>query len=119
MISPSEAKLAITPAMVGLVRTDMNNPPFLLSLSRAALVFAICIRDISPSYILAPPPDPDTIMSGSFSLSACSIILAIFSPTTDPIEPIIKRESVAPIATRLPFIVPSPTTTASFMPVAF
>ena len=39
--SPSIAKLAVTPPVVGSVRTEIKKPPSLSSLAMAALVFAI------------------------------------------------------------------------------
>ena len=53
--SPSMAKLAVTPPVVGSVRTEMYRSPASLWRFRAADVFAICIREVIPSCILAPP----------------------------------------------------------------
>src|SRR3989338_7780769 len=119
MKSPNEAKLAITPPMVGWVKTEINGSFVLEYWANAAEVFAICIKLNAPSYIRAPPPDPEIITSGNFSALACSIKRVIFSPTTDPIEPIINRESVTPKATLIPPHNPSPTTAASSSPVFF
>ena len=42
-----------------------------------------------------------------------------FSPTTEPMLPMMKAESVTPKATRRPRIMPLPTTAASRRPVRF
>ena len=54
-ISAIKAKLAETPPIVGSVRIEMKGIFFFANLSIAAVVFAICIKDIKPSCILAPP----------------------------------------------------------------
>src|SRR5207248_9353469 len=53
--SPSEAKLAITPAVVGFVRTEMYGSRPSAWRASAALVFAICIKLNIPSHMRAPP----------------------------------------------------------------
>ena len=55
MISPSMAKLAVTPPVVGSVRIVMHNSPASLCRRRAAEVLAICIRETIPSCMRAPP----------------------------------------------------------------
>ena len=45
LMSPSMARLAETPPMVGSVSTEMKGRPALVRRSGAALVFAICIRE--------------------------------------------------------------------------
>ena len=82
LTSPREAKLAKTPAIVGFVSTDMYKNPASLCFASAAEVFAICMREIMPSYILAPPPEPETITRGSSFSVAYSVTLVTFSPTT-------------------------------------
>ena len=62
--SPSDAKLAATPPIVGFVRTEINSPPASWKRASAADVLAICMRERIPSCMRAPPPDPDTMMSG-------------------------------------------------------
>ena len=81
MISPSIAKLAVTPPVVGSVRIDTYNNPASECFFNAAEVFAICIREMIPSCILAPP-EQQNMNTGSFSSVARSTALAIFSPTT-------------------------------------
>lgn len=53
--SPSIAKLAETPPMVGSVSTEIYGKPRSCIFASAAEVFAICISDISASCIRAPP----------------------------------------------------------------
>ena len=67
--SPSEAKLAATPPIVGLVSTEMNSPPAVSKRARAAETLAICISESMPSCMRAPPPEPETMISGSCSLA--------------------------------------------------
>ncbi len=59
----------------------------------APLVFAICISERMPSCILAPP---ETVypMTGRLCSVANSNRRVIFSPTTEPIEPIMKLDSI-------------------------
>lgn len=58
-------------------------------------VFAICISEMIPSCILAPPEQQNNI-TGSLSSVARSNALVIFSPTTWPMLPIINLESITP-----------------------
>ena len=55
MMSPSIAKLAETPPVVGSVKKVMYRLPASLWRLTAPLVFAICISERMPSCILAPP----------------------------------------------------------------
>ena len=55
---------------------------------------------------------------GRRSASARSAARVIFSPTTEPIEPAMKKNSIAPMTTGMPSIVPEPTTIASGGPDA-
>ena len=112
IISPSMAKLAVTPPVVGSVSTVMYNNPASLCLFNAAEVFAICIREVIPSCILAPPEHVKMI-TGSFSSVARSTILVIFSPTTSPILAIRKRPSITIRATSFSPIRAFPVITAS------
>ena len=112
IISPSMAKLAVTPPVVGSVSTVMYNNPASLCLFNAAEVFAICIREVIPSCILAPP-EQVKIITGSFSFVARSTPLAIFSPTTSPMLAIRKRPSITIRATSFSPIRAFPVTTAS------
>ena len=94
----------------------MYNKPASSSFVSAAVVLAICISDIIPSCILAPP-DTENIIIGNFSLMACSILYVIFSPTTAPMLPIRKPLSIMQITTSSPFILPVPQAIASSNPV--
>ena len=115
-MSPKLANDAVTPPYVGSVNTDMYNKPASSSFVSAAVVLAICISDIIPSCILAPP-DTENIIIGNFSLMACSILYVIFSPTTAPMLPIRKPLSIIQITTSSPFILPVPQAIASSNPV--
>ena len=115
--SPSEAKLAATPPIVGLVSTEMNSPPAVSKRASAAETLAICISESMPSCMRAPPPEPETMISGNCCSVARSIGRVSFSPTTEPMLPMMKAESVTPKATRRPRIMPVPTTAASLSPV--
>jgi hypothetical protein len=67
----------------------------------------------------APPPEPLTMISGSCSAVARSMRRASRSPTTEPMLPMMKAESVTPKATRRARIMPPPVTAASERPVRF
>ena len=79
------AKLAVTPPMVGSVRNEMNSWPEACRRPIASEVFTICMREMMPSCILAPP-EQEKMISGSFSSSARSASRAIFSPMLWPME---------------------------------
>ena len=79
---------------------------------------AICIREKIPSCIRAPPPEPETITSGSRCRVASSTARVSFSPTTEPMLPMMKLLSVTPKTMRMPRMKPWPTIAASFSPVA-
>ena len=117
--SPRAAKLAMAPPMVGFVRIEMKRPPAWSSRLRAALVFAICMRESMPSSMRAPPPEPDTKMKGHSASRASSMARQIFSPTTEPMLPRRKRESLTPNSTGWPPTRAVPTTQASARPVFF
>ena len=70
----------------------------------------------TPSIIRAPP-DALTTTSGISRFRAFRPVRAIFSPTTEPIEPPIKLKSITAKATGMPSIRPLPVVTASFRPV--
>ena len=116
MISPSMAKLAVTPPVVGSVSTLTYKQPASWCLFSAAEVFVICIREWIPSCILAPPEQANIII-GSLSLVAFSTARVIFSPTTFPMLAIIKRPSQTARTTSFPAILAFPVTTASSSPV--
>ena len=112
IISPSIAKLAVTPPVVGSVSTHTYNNLSSSNFANAALTLAICIKDNIPSCILAPP-DTVNIITGNFNSIALSIALVIFSPTTDPILPIMNLLSIIHTTTSIPAILPFPVVTAS------
>ena len=101
MISPSIAKLAVTPPVVGSVKMVLYKRPDSPCFFMAAEVFAICIRDTIPSCIRAPPEQQNK-NTGSFSSVARSIAAVILSPYACPILAIIKRESQTPITASSP-----------------
>src|SRR5436190_10721248 len=96
--SPNEAKLAITPAVVGFVRTEMYGSFSSPWRASAPLVFAICIRLNIPSYIRAPP-DAATMITAQRWVVPYSIVRVIFSPTTEPMVAARKPKSITAIAT--------------------
>ena len=61
--SPSIAKLAVTPPVVGSVRSEMYGSRARSSRASAAQIFAICISDSAPSIIRAPP-EHETMITG-------------------------------------------------------
>ena len=116
MISPSIAKDAVTPPVVGSVKTGTNRSPASECFFNAADVFAICIRETIPSCILAPPEQQNR-MTGSFSSVARSTDAVILSPTTCPILPIKNLESITPSVVSFPPMVHLPINTPSDKPV--
>ena len=70
-----------------------------------------------PSCMRAPPPEPLMMISGKRSAVARSTSRVSFSPTTAPMLPMMKAESVTPKATRRARIMPVPTMAASLRPV--
>ena len=75
----------------------------------AAVVFAICINEISPSCILAPP-EVVKETKGIFSSDAVSAARVTFSPTTLPMLPPMKSKSMTEIITSIPAIFDLPVT---------
>jgi hypothetical protein len=63
-----------------------------------ALVLAICIR-LKPASIMRAPPLLLMITSGHLRFMAWSAAMAIFSPTTLPMLPPMKRKSMQAITT--------------------
>ena len=116
MISPREAKLAVTPPVVGSVKTEIYKSPFSEKRASAALVLAICIRERMPSCIRAPPLAANRIRGRRF-LVAYSMARVIFSPTAALMEPMKKRLSSTPTTHLRPPMVPVAVTTASVRPV--
>ena len=116
MMSPREAKLAVTPPVVGSVSTEIYSRPFSENRARAALVFAICIRDRMPSCIRAPPLAAKRIRGNLFFV-AYSMARVIFSPTAALMLPMRKRLSSTPTTHFCPPMVPVAVTAASVRPV--
>src|SRR6266404_3212987 len=83
--SPSIAKLAVTPPVVGSVITEMYGTLASSSLASAAETLASCIRLMVPS-IMRAPPEHETTTKGWRVSSANSMPRVTFSPTTAPIE---------------------------------
>src|SRR5215467_10853834 len=113
--SPSMAKLAVTPPVVGSVKTEMYGSFASSSRARAAETFASCIRLIVPS-IMRAPPEQETTISGWRVSIANSTPRVTFSPTTAPIDPPMNANSIAQTTTGRPFSWPSAVITASFTP---
>ena len=67
--------------------------------------FAICMRESTPSCMRAPP-DAEIRTSGYFRSSDRWPSRAIFSPTTDPIDPPMKLKSITPTLSGAPARVP-------------
>ena len=103
--------------MVGSVNTEINGRRFSVSKCKAALVFVICIKEFKPSCIRAPP-EAATQINEQLSATARRTPCTKRSPTTEPMEPPIKRNSKAATTTGRPFMVPFITTKASSSPVA-
>ena len=112
MTSPSIAKLAVTPPVVGSVRTETYGSRRAPSRSSAADVFAICMSERIPSCMRAPP-EAETMTTGTCLSIASSIARASFSPTTEPMLPPRKPNSNAQSTLGRPPIRASPVTTAS------
>ncbi len=64
------------------------------------------------------PPEAETTISGTLRSQARSAARVIFSPTTEPMEPPMKRYSMAASTTGIPSTVPCTTITASRSPTA-
>ncbi len=116
MMSPCMAKDAVTPPVVGSVSTVMKGSAARLRRSTAQDTFAICMREVSPSCMRAPPEAQNTT-TGRRSSMARSIRAATFSPTTCPMEPMKKPDSMTPMATGSPAMVARPVRTASSRPL--
>src|SRR5690606_106244 len=94
LMSPSIAKDAETPPVVGWVITEMYGRPAARRRPSAADVLAICISENRLSCMRAPPLAAKHT-KGHSSSSARSAASAKRSPTTDPIEPPMKAKSKA------------------------
>ena len=92
IISASEAKLAVTPPNVGSHITEIYNDFFLSCSYTAADVFAIYIREITPSCILTPP-EAENVIIGRFFFVANRKTRATFSLVTTHMLPVINNGS--------------------------
>ena len=102
--------------MVGSVRMVQYSNPASSSFRMAAEVLAICIREMMPSCILAPP-EQQKKNTGSLSSTARSMAAVIFSPTTCPMLAIRNLESQMPSTMSWPKTLHCPTVKASSRPV--
>ena len=103
--SPSIAKLAVTPPVVGSVSTEMYGSRARSSRASAPQIFAICISDSAPS-IMRAPPEQQTMTTGMRPSIARSIARVIFSPTTTPMLPPMKAYSIDATIVWMPSIAP-------------
>ena len=110
------ANEAVTPPVVGSVSTAMYRSPASLWRLTAPEHLAICMRDTTPSCIRAPP-EAVKPMTGRRWASANSNRRVIFSPTAEPMEAMIKLESMTNVAQDMPPMAAVPHRTASFSPV--
>jgi hypothetical protein len=118
LMSPSMARLADTPPVVGSVITEMNGNRASDKRFSAALVFAICSSEYKRSCMRAPPL-AEKHTSGMRCSRQCSTARTNFSPTTEPIEPPRKRNSKAHGDQSRPASLPRMTISASRSPVCF
>ena len=114
--SPSIAKEAVTPPVVGSVRRLMNGTFAWSRRARAAEILAICMRESVPS-IMRAPPEQETTINGMRSRAAFSTARVTFSPTTTPIEPPMNPYSMAAMTAGVSPTVPTAETSASSDPV--
>ncbi len=92
---------ADTPPVVGFVRIEMKGTRADRNLAISTELFAICMRDRTPSCIRAPP-EADTITSGTCRSTDRRVSRAIFSPTTEPIDPPMKLKSITATSSGMP-----------------
>ena len=116
MMSPRLAKLAVTPPVVGWVRTLTYRPPRSENRWMAALVLAICIRLKMPSCIRAPPL-AEKMTNGRRFAAAYSMARVILSPTAVLMLPMKNRLSSTAATQATPPMRPVAVTAASFRPV--
>ncbi len=118
LMSPSMAKLAETPPVVGWVSTDTYGRPASRRRPSAAEVLAICISDNRPSCMRAPPL-AEKHTNGAPICSAVSAASAKRSPTTEPIEPPMKAKSNEAATSGCALSRPCIAISASYSPVLF
>ena len=111
------AKEAVTPPVVGSVKTEMYGTRAASRRASAAEIFANCIRLITPS-IMRAPPDAETMISGVRVSIAFSIARVMASPTTAPMLPPMNEYSIETTITGRPFSLPRALMMASFNPVS-
>jgi len=99
-------------------RLEMKGSRASRNSAAATEVLASCMRERMPSCMRAPP-EAVTVITARRSARARSNVRATFSPTTEPIEPPMKKKSMAAMATGRLWIVPRPVKTASLRPVVF
>src|SRR5208283_4880475 len=116
--SPSMAKDAVVPPVVGSVITEMYGTLASSMRESEDEIFASCMRLTTPS-IMRAPPEAETTISGSFSAVAFSTARVIISPTTAPMEPPMNEYSMTLAMTGLPWSLPRALMTASLRPVSF
>jgi hypothetical protein len=115
-MSASEAKLATTPPVHGSAMTVTNGARASFSRSTAHVVLAICMREMAPSCMRAPP-ELATQTNGRCSPAAASHARQSFSPTTLPMLPPMKLKSIAARMQGTEAIVAVPVTIASVNPL--
>jgi hypothetical protein len=116
LMSPSIARLADTPPVVGWVSTEMKGRPALRRRASAAEVLAICISENRPSCMRAPPL-AEKQTSGRAVRERGSAARAKRSPTTEPIEPPMNAKSKAQATSGGPSAGRAIAISASFSPV--
>ena len=116
-MSPSDAKLAVTPPNVGSVKMEIKASSCRSCTEAAAATLAICIRENMPSCTRAPPLAA-TLTSGILRCVASSNACAIFSPTTEPIVPPKNAKSKTTSTACWPPMRQKPEVTASRTPVS-
>ena len=104
-MSPSMANDAVTPPVVGSVMTEMYGKCAAAWRSMAHEVFAICMSETKPSCMRAPP-EAVKMITGRCSAVARSNRRVTFSPTTLPMDPMKKVDSMMPMAHFKPAIEP-------------
>ena len=97
----------MTPPNVGSVSRQIDRRPASSRRASAADVLAICISEIAPSCMRAPP-EAVMISSGSRWSRACSAARVTISPTALPIDPPMNAKSIAATTTGWPLIRPTP-----------
>ena len=96
----------------------MNGSLAFSSLATAAQVLAICMSEMMPSCMRAPP-EAETMMKARLKRRACSMARTIFSPVPLARLPPRKRKSMTASTTRVPATSPLPVMTDSLMPSFF